>query len=164
MNISASLQESINKQIQLELSSMYAYYGMAAWFETTPYKGFASWMRKQSEEEKEHADRFFDYLNERGGSVTLLGLPEPKATYDAPIDAFKASLEHEQKVTASIYAMYAQAQSEGDFATLEFLNWFLKEQVEEESSVQDMIDRLEMAAGYPGAMMQLDRLAATRED
>ena len=163
MNISESLQNAINDQINLELTSMYAYYAMAAWFETTPYTGFAAWMKKQSQEEQEHADKFFAYVNERGGTVKLKAIPEPKASFEKPIEAFKASLAHEQAVTKSIYGIYKMAQDEGDYATLEFLNWFLSEQVEEEATVQDMIDKLELSQDNAGALMRLDYFSGKRE-
>jgi len=159
MKISDKLEELINKQIQMEFESRYAYLAMSAWFETTPFGGFAQWMRLQASEENFHAMKFFDYLNDRFGTVKLMSIGEPKASYESPLDAFRASLSHEQKVTASINDLYAAAMEEKDFATMEFLNWFLSEQVEEEKSVQDMIDELELAGSDPDALLRLDKKA-----
>lgn len=162
MKISAKLEGLINKQIQMEFTSRYAYLALSAWFETTPFQGFAKWMREQASEENFHAMKFFDYLNDRFGTVKLLPLDAPQAKFSSPLDAFKASLKHEQAVTKSINALYAAALAEKDFATMQFLDWFLKEQVEEEKSVQDMIDDLALAGKDPDALLRLDKAASER--
>ncbi|MEM1059992.1 MAG: ferritin [Verrucomicrobiota bacterium] len=159
MKISAKLEELINLQIQLEFESRYAYLAMSAWFETTPFQGFAFWMRSQASEENFHGMKFFDYLVDRFGTVKLMPIGEPTLTFGSPLDAFRASLAHEQKVTKSINDLYTAATDEKDYATLEFLNWFLKEQVEEEKSVQDVIDELELAGTDPDALLRLDKKA-----
>lgn len=159
MKIKPAIEDLINQQIQMEFESRYAYLAMSAWFETTPFQGFASWMRRQASEENFHAMKFFDYLNDRFGTVKLLPIGEPAADFGSPLAAFRASLAHEQKVTASIHALYEAAMAEKDFATLEFLNWFLSEQVEEEKTVQDVIDELELAGDDPDALLRLDKKA-----
>lgn len=163
MKISATIEDLINKQIQMEFESRYAYLAMSAWFETTPFQGFAAWMRRQASEENFHAMKFFDYLNDRFGTVKLLPIGEPKASFSSPLEAFKSSLSHEEKVTASINSLYEAAQAEKDFATMEFLNWFLSEQVEEEKTVQDVIDELELAGEDPDALLRLDKKAKEDE-
>lgn len=160
MKISPKLEDLINKQIQIEFTSRYAYLAMSAWFETTPFGGFAKWMRDQASEENFHAMKFFDYLNDRFGVVKLLPLDAPQGEFTSPLEAFRCSLKHEQAVTESINNIYAAALEEKDFATMEFLDWFLKEQVEEEKSVQDMIDDLELAGKEPDALLRLDSDAA----
>ena len=162
MKLSNKLEKVLNDQINLELCSAYAYLGMAAYFDRTPFTGFAKWMQTQSSEELGHANRFFKYIVERGGKVTLQAIPEPKCDYKSPLDAFKASLGHEQKVSAAICAIYDQAAAEKDFPTLSFLKWFLDEQVEEERNVGDMVAKLELAGDNSGALYQLDRHAAER--
>lgn len=156
MKISSQLETLINQQIQLEFESRYAYLALSAWFETTPFRGFAAWMRKQASEENFHAMKFFDYLNDRFGTVKLQPIGEPASRFESPLAAFKAALSHEQRVTASINALYEAALGEKDYQTVEFLNWFLREQVEEEKTVQDMIDELEMAGKAPDALFRLD--------
>src|ERR1035438_5832806 len=132
MKLSNKLEKVLNDQINLEFSSAYAYLRMAAYFDRTPFTGFGKWMQVQSSEEIGHADRFFKYIVERGGKVTLQAIPEPKCDFKSPLEAFKASLGNEQKVSASICAMYELATAEKDYPTLSFLKWFLDEQRSEE--------------------------------
>ncbi len=164
MKLSAKLQKVLNDQVNLELSSAYAYLGMVAYFESTPFTGFGAWMRVQSGEEVGHANRFFKYIIERGAKVSLAAITQPKCDYRSPIEAFKASLAHEQKVSAAICAIYEQAAAEKDFPTLSFLKWFLDEQVEEERNVSEMLAKLELAGDNRGALYQLDQQAGRRAE
>lgn len=159
MKIGTKLEERINQQIQMEFQSRYAYLGLSAWFETTPFRGFAAWMRRQASEENFHAMKFFDYLVNRFGTVELMPIAAPSSQFDSPLHAFQVALDHERKVTASIHALYEAALAEKDYQTMEFLNWFLREQVEEEKTVQDLIDELTLAAEDRDAMMRLDEEA-----
>lgn len=161
MKISPRLEKAINDQIRLELESEMAYLAICAWFETTPFKGFTKWMRIQSAEEHLHAMKFFDYLNTRFGVVELQALPKPEVKLKTPLDGFKVALAHEQKVTACINNLYALAREENDYQTQDFLGWFLQEQIEEEKSVQDMIDRLELVGDEPNALLLIDQEAAS---
>ena len=162
MKLSSKLEKALNDQVNLEFSSAYAYLGMAAYFERTPFTGFAKWMAIQSHEEIGHANRFFKYIVERGGKVTLKAIPEPKSEYKAPVEAFRASLGHEQKVSAAICAIYELATAEKDYPTLSFLKWFLDEQVEEERNVGDMLAKLELVSDNVNGLYQVDRFAAMR--
>ncbi|OIO58701.1 MAG: ferritin [Verrucomicrobia bacterium CG_4_10_14_3_um_filter_43_23] len=162
MKLSTKLEKLINDQTNLELTAAYIYLGMAAWFETTPYDGFSIWMRKQFNEEIGHAMRFFDFLKNRNNVIELEALAKPTCSFASPIEVFKASLTHEQKVTRSIQHIYKVAEEEDDFTTMEFLNWFLKEQVEEEKNVQDMLDKLLLAGENPDALLRIDALAGKR--
>jgi ferritin len=164
MKLSSKLEKVLNDQINLELSSAYAYLGMAAYFETTPFTGFGKWMQLQSKEEQGHADRFFKYIVERGGKVTLGAISQPKCDYKSPLDVFKASLGHEQKVSASICAIYELAAAEKDYATLSFLKWFLDEQVEEERNVTDILAKLELVGDNRSALYQVDQQAGRRAE
>lgn len=162
MKLSSKMEKVLNDQINLELSSAYAYLGMAAYFESTPFTGFAKWMRGQSAEELDHANRFFKYIVERGGKVALQAIPASKCDYKAPLDAFKAALGHEQKVSAAICAIYELAGAEKDYPTMSFLKWFLDEQVEEEQNVCEILAKLELAGDRPMAILQLDHHASRR--
>ena len=164
MKLSSKLEKVLNDQINLELSSAYAYLGMAAYFERTAFTGFGKWMQLQSKEETGHADRFFKYIVERGGKVTLQAIAEPKCDYRSPLDAFKASLGHEQRVSAAICAIYELATTEKDYPTLSFLKWFLDEQVEEERNVGDILAKLEMVGDHRGALYQIDKQAGRRAE
>jgi len=162
MKLPIKLEKALNEQINLEFSSAYAYLGMAAYFEQTAFTGFAKWMRVQSDEELEHARKFFNYLVERNGRVVLKGLPEPKLDYKSPLESFQASLGHEQKVSAAICGLYELAQNEKDYPTLSFLKWFLDEQVEEEKTVTDFIAKLELVGESHNGLYQIDKLAGRR--
>jgi ferritin len=135
---------------------------MAAYFETTPFTGFASWMKTQSGEEIEHANKFYDYLAERNGKIKLQPIPAAKCDYKTALEAFQTSLGHEQKVSAAILTIYELAQSEKDFATLSFLKWFLDEQVEEEKNVGDMLAKVEMIGDNRNGLFHLDHQAGKR--
>ena len=164
MKLSNKLEKALNDQINLELSSAYAYLGMAAYFEHTALTGFGKWMEVQSAEELGHANRFFKYIVERGGRVKLEALSEPKYDYKSALDAFKASLGHEQKVSAAICAIYELAAAEKDYATVSFLKWFLDEQVEEERNVGDILAKLELVGDNTSGLYQIDREAARRAE
>ena len=164
MKLSSKLEKVLNDQINLELSSAYAYYGMAAYFERTAFTGFGKWMELQSNEELGHANRFFKYIVERGGKVTLQAIPEPKCDYKSPHDAFKVSLGQEQKVSAAICAIYELATVEKDYPTLSFLKWFLDEQVEEEHNVGDILAKLELIGENHNGLYQIDKQAGRRAE
>jgi len=157
----SSVQKAINKQIKNELQAHYNYLGMSAHFEKTAYLGFATWMRTQSSDEYTHAMKLFDYLRERNATIELAAIDAPKTDYDPqPIEVFKISLAQEQGVTQQINDIYELALKEKDYATLQFLTWFLQEQVEEENTVQDIVDRLNLAGDNAAALLRLDSEAA----
>ena len=162
MKLSSKIEKALNDQINLEFSSAYAYLGMAAYFDQTPFTGFAKWMQLQSKEEIGHANRFFKYIVERGGKVALQAIPQPKCEYKSALAAFKVSLGHEQKVSAAICAIYELAISEKDYATLSFLKWFLDEQVEEEKGVGELITKLELIGNNINGLFQIDHQAGSR--
>ncbi len=162
MKLSSKLEKALNEQMHLEFISAYAYLGMAAHFEQTPFSGFAKWMQVQSSEELEHAHKFFGYIANRNGKVVLKALPEPKLDYKSPLEVFRASLGHEEKVSASIGALYELAQSEKDYPTASFLKWFLDEQVEEEKVVSDFVLKLELVGENHNGLYQIDKLASRR--
>ena len=164
MKLEHKLKESLNKQINYELQSSYNYLAMSAWFETTPYKGFSSWMKKQSDEEQMHAMKFYNYLLDRGGSIDLLSIEKPDYQFDTPLSVYQSSLEQEEKVSESIRSLYVIAEDLKDHATKHFLNWFLEEQVEEEKAVKDMIDRLTLVGDHPAGLLSLDAEAAARPE
>ena len=164
MKLSSKLEKVLNDQVHLEFSSAYAYLGMAAYFERTPFTGFGKWMQLQSKEELGHANRFFKYIVERGGKITLQAIAEPKCDYKSPLDAFKASLGHEQRVSASVCAIYELAVAEKDYATLSFLKWFLDEQVEEERNVTDILAKLELVGDNNSGLYQIDQQAGRRAE
>ena len=160
--ISPAIQNAINDQIKHEFFSSYLYLSMSAYFETLSLPGFAHWMRVQSQEEHEHAMKFFDFLNDRGGSVELQALDQPPGEFQSPLDVFEQSLAHERKVTALIHRLYELALKESDYATQTLLQWFITEQVEEEKNAGQIVEQLKMTGGEPSALLLLDRELAGR--
>ncbi|MES2997053.1 MAG: ferritin [Verrucomicrobiota bacterium] len=156
------LAKLLNAQINHEMESSYAYLAMAAWFERTPYRGFANWMFNQSREETMHALKFYHYIVDRDAKVELEPLAKPKCEFTNPIDVFQQSLEQERKVTKQINDLYDLAEKVRDHATKNLLLWFLNEQIEEEKSVRDMLDRLILAGDDPASLLVLDREAGAR--
>ena len=160
--ISESLAKSVNDQIKKEIESAYLYLGMSMFCETQNLKGAARWLKLQWDEELGHAMRLVGHIHARGGSVTLQALAAPPATFGSPKDLFTKVLEHERAVTASINALYAQAIKENDYALQVELQWFVKEQVEEEGSVMDILSQLEMVGQNTTALLMLDRSLGSR--
>ena len=119
--------------------------------------GFANWMRVQAQEEDSHAMKFYNFINERGGRVLLTPIDGPPTEWDSPLATFEAVLEHEQKVTSLINELVELALAEHDHATNIFLQWFVSEQVEEEDSVNDVIQQIKMVGGAEGGLFMLDR-------
>ena len=146
----------INEQIAHEFYASYLYLAMAAHFEEQNLEGFAQWMRMQSDEEDEHAMKLFDYLVERGERIELGAIDEPPVEFGSPVDAFRAALEHEKKVTGLINDIYEAAVDAKDYPTQVMLQWFIEEQVEEEDVTGTAVERLEMAGDSNAAIMFLD--------
>jgi ferritin len=155
--LNEAIENVLNAQIQREFESAYLYLSMAAYFEAENLPGFAHWMRMQSEEEREHAMRLFDYVLERGGRPQLQAIDEPPGGYDSPFDAVEQALDHERKITESIHQIYARAVEENDYATQSEMQWFVEEQVEEEQSAAGLVAALRQAGDDSAAMFILDR-------
>jgi len=157
MRISASMQRALNEQIQKEFGASYLYLSMAAYFAEKNLNGFARWMRLQANEELEHAMRLFEYVNQRGGRVLLQAVGKPPSDFGRPRDAFGKALEHEQAVTASIHRLYALADQHSDLATMRALDWFVTEQVEEESNFSLIIRKLKRVEGDGRGLLMVDQ-------
>jgi ferritin len=155
--LTAELEAAFNDQVTLELESAHQYLALSAWLEAEGLPGMAHWMRMQAGEEHEHAMRFYQFLIDRSAQVKLGAIPQPKSEFDSVIDVFRASLSAEHRVTAAINALYAAATEARDFASYPLLDWFVKEQVEEEATVQQIIDDLERTEGSGHALLMLDR-------
>lgn len=158
--LSKSIQKALNGQIQKEFSSSYLYLAMAAYCETKNLPGMASWLKVQAQEEWGHGMKILDYINDRGGTVTLQAIEQPPAEFGSPVDVFKAVLEHEQNITAAINDLYALAIKENDYATQIMLQWFITEQIEEEKNASDTLELLKMAGEH---VIVLDHRLGKRE-
>ncbi|HEY5792336.1 MAG TPA: ferritin [Chthoniobacterales bacterium] len=151
----------LNEQIRNEFQSHQIYLALSAWFETTPYKGFAAKYRQQALEEHGHALKIYNFLADRDGRIRILALEEPRLKIQSVLDAAKSALEQEQAVSAQIRNIYKVAQTEEDFETLSFLKWFLDEQVEEERTAKDLVEYVQAAGASTTALLELDQHAAT---
>ncbi|PID27657.1 MAG: ferritin [Candidatus Cloacimonadota bacterium] len=160
--ISEKLEKAINNQINKEMFSAYYYYSMAAYLETIGLSGFANFFKIQVAEERYHTDKFFKYLNERGGTVRLEAIAKPPADFGSALHVFELALQHEEYVTKSINDVMALAVEEKDFATVSFLNWFVDEQVEEEATMNEMVNHLKLINGEGKGVLLLDRELAKR--
>ena len=155
--------DGFNDQINKELYSSYLYLAMSAHFESVNLSGFAAWMKVQSNEETEHGMKMYQYVFERGGRVVLEAIAKPAAEYKTPLDVMKKVLEHEKKVTASIEALYELALKEKDYATQVMLQWFIKEQVEEEKNASDIIELLKSIGDNPAGLAMVDQRLGFRK-
>ena len=155
--LSRTVQEAMNKQIKNEFYSAYQYLSMAAYCEAANLPGFARWMRAQSQEELQHAMKFYDFILDRGGRVLLQAMDQPVADFGSPLEVFEQALGHEQRVTAMINDLYGLAVKENDYASQTFLQWFVTEQVEEEKNAGDVVETLKMIGGKSEALFLLDR-------
>ncbi len=140
--LSTKMVNALNDQIKWELQSSYLYLGMAAYLNDAKFDGVAKWMRAQAREEVGHAMKFYDYIEERGNRVVLQPIPAPEKKWKDVTEVMEKSLEHEKFVTDLIYKLVDLAASEKDHATAVFLQWFVKEQVEEEATFRGILDQL----------------------
>jgi ferritin len=155
--IKGKMESALNKQLNAEFYSSYLYLSMSAYFESINIKGFANWMRIQTQEELVHAMKFYDYINERGGRVTLTAVEAPPIEWDSPLAAFEHVYKHEQKVTGLINELVNLSISEKDHASNNFLQWFVAEQVEEESSADAIVQKLKLIGEEHGGLFMLDQ-------
>jgi ferritin len=162
MRMPDDLEAAFNRQVTMELTSATAYLQMAAFFADRNLVGMSAWMRAQAGEERAHADRFLDFILDRGNRVRIGDVPAPVAEFDGPDQAFEAALAQERAVTEAIHALYRLASDLGDLASFPFLQAFIAEQNEEESTVQTILDRLRLAAGDSGAIFLLDHELGAR--
>ena len=141
--ISSKMQKALNTHLNEEFYSSYLYLSMAAYFEAKNLKGFANWMRIQAAEEQMHGMKFFNFILQKGGKVTLAEIGAPKIEWKSISEVFTDTLKHEQKITGLINKLVEVAMLEKDFATNNFLQWFVTEQVEEEANVEEIIHKID---------------------
>lgn len=153
---------SLNKQINAEFYSSYLYLSMASFFESINLKGFAQWMYIQSQEETTHGMKIYNYLIDRRAAVTFTSIDAPESVWQSAFEVFKTSLAHEIKVTAMINNLVETAIKHKDHETFEFLQWFVKEQVEEEKNADEILQTLKMIGNDMGALLSLDRELSKR--
>ena len=155
--LSQKMLDALNDQVNAEYYSAYLYRSMAAHCDAINFRGFGKWFREQAKEEDDHAMKFQQYILDRFGRVELKPIQAPPNTWNTPLAVFEAALEHERHVTSRINALAEMAAAEKDFATGIFLQWFITEQVEEESTVDQIVQQMRMTQGSAGGMFWLDR-------
>lgn len=160
--ISVKMQKALNKHLNEELFSSYLYLSMAAYFESKNLKGFATWMKIQSQEEYMHGMKFYDFINQVGGKVTLTQINAPKTSWKNIMEVFIETLAHEKYITDLINKLVDLAILEKDHATNNFLQWFVNEQVEEVATAEDLVNKLEMIGDNKNGLFMLDRELGSR--
>jgi ferritin len=160
--IGKKMLDALNEQINAELYSAYLYRAMAAQFEADNLRGFAHWMDVQAKEEENHARKIYEFLVDRGGRVVLKAIGAPPAEWKSALAVFEDSYAHEQKVTGLINRLFEMAAKENDYPTQVELQWFVKEQVEEEKSAGDIVAMLKMVGESGTPLIMLDRQLAAR--
>ena len=151
------LEAAFNDQINKELYSEYLYLGMKAIFADMNLPGFVNWFDVQVQEERAHAMGMFDYVHERNAQVTLEAIDKPEIKGSTPLEIFEQVLEHEEYVTSRINAVMDVAEETKDRAAMIFLNWYVKEQVEEEASVGAVLAQLKMIGNDMNGLLALDK-------
>ncbi len=160
--ISKKLHQNICEQVGKEFYSAHLYLSMVSYFEVETLQGFATWLRVQAQEELGHGLIFFNYLSQIGQRVILPAIVPPPAESNPPADIFRQGLAHEKIVTASIYNLVDIAISDKDYATQRFLDWFINEQVEEESNFATVLGKLEKIKNSSEGLFLLDKELSTR--
>lgn len=160
--INEKMKNAFNDQINKELYSEYLYLAMKSKFAEMNLQGFVNWFDVQVQEEHAHAMGMYNYLLERGGEVELLAIDKPELKGSTPLENFEQVLEHEEYVTSRINALMDVAEEVKDRAALSFLDWYLKEQVEEESNVGGVLATLKLIGEDKKALLMLDKDLATR--
>ncbi len=155
--IKDNVQTALNNQLNSELYASYYYLSMSAYFQAINLTGFASWMRAQAQEELMHAMRVYDFINDREGDVDLTAIAAPKRQWDNSLAAFEDAYRHEKAVTAQIYDLVDLSLTERDHATNTFLQWFVTEQVEEEATASDIVNKLKLVGNDGNGLFILDR-------
>jgi ferritin len=155
--ISDKMQKALNEQINAEIFSSYLYLSMAAWFESENWNGFAAWMKMQSGEEYGHGMKFYKYIHDVDAKVTLDAIEKPKTDWKTPLEAFEEARKHELYITDRINKLVALAIQESDYATQLFLNYFVTEQVEEVSTVTQIVHKFKILGDNKTSIFLLDR-------
>lgn len=156
MMLSKKVVELLNNQVNKEFYSAYLYLDMSNYYKDEGLEGFANWYRIQAQEERDHALLFMDYLQQNGESVTLEAIDKPDQDFKEFIDPLKVGAEHERFVTGLIHNVYAAAYDDKDFRTMQFLDWFVKEQAEEEDTADDLVKKFQLFATDGKGLYMLD--------
>lgn len=160
--LNAKVRELLNDQINKEFYSAYLYLEFSNYFDTVGLDGFANWYKIQAQEERDHAMLFYQYLKNSNETVTFEAIDKPKTEINAHIDVMRAGLKHEEYVTSLINEIYSAAHDVKDFKTMQFLDWFVQEQGEEEKNANDLITKMELFGSDPKSLYMLNSELAAR--
>ena len=154
--LSEKVAALLNEQVNKEFYSAYLYLDFSNYFSERGLDGFANWYRIQAQEERDHAMLFYQYLHNNNAKVTLGAIAKPDKALSSDMAVLKAGLEHEMYVTGLIHDIYAAADEDKDFRTMQFLNWFVKEQGEEEVNANEMVSKMELFGSDPRGLYLLN--------
>jgi ferritin len=160
--LNAKVRDLLNQQINKEFYSAYLYLDFSNYFKAAGLDGFANWYMVQAQEERDHAMLFYTYLQNENAVVTLEAIDKPDKVFECHMDVLKAGLAHEEYVTASINDIYAAAYDVRDFRTMQFLDWFVKEQGEEEKNADATVKKFDLYGNDPKSLYMLDNEMAAR--
>ncbi len=160
--LTAKVHELLNAQINKEFYSAYLYLHFSNYFKEESLDGFSNWYKVQAQEERDHAMLFYTYLQNENMPVTLEAIGKPEVEITDYMSVLQAGLKHEIYVTSLINDIYAEAYAVKDFRTMQFLDWFVKEQGEEESNAQDLIDKMKLFGSDPRSLYLLNQELAAR--
>ena len=160
--LNKKVSDLLNEQINKELYSAYLYLDMNNYFDKRGLSGFANWYMIQAQEERDHAMLIYKYMQNNDCPIKLNAIAMPDKVFKTDMDVLKAGLEHEEYVTASIHTIYDAAYKVKDFRTMQFLDWFVKEQGEEETNARDMITKMELFGSDPKSLYMLNQELAAR--
>jgi ferritin len=161
--ITKKMQDALNEQVKHEVDSSYIYLSMAANFYHQGWEGMAKWMKKQSHEERTHAEKFFKHLVDRESRVELKSVTKPKTEWATPLEAFKDAYKHEQFITGKINELVKLAEEEKDYPASVMLQWFVDEQVEEEANASMIVQQLERVGDSGTGLYVIDAQLGKRE-
>ena len=161
--LSQKVKELLNTQVNKEMYSAYLYLDFSGFFAEAGLGGFAAWYKKQANEEMEHAFKIYDYIYANGDKVELLAIDKPNVTLSDELSVLKEGLKHEQYVTSLIHNIYKEAMEEKDFRTMQFMDWFIKEQCEEEENAAELIAKYEKFGKDAAALYELNKELGKRE-
>ena len=161
--LSNKMEKALNEQVNAEMYSAYLYLSMSAYFEDQNLSGFANWMHVQAQEEMTHAMKIYRYIHDRGGSVELEQIDKPQIKWDSAQKVLEDVYSHEQKVTEMIHNLVNLAREEKDHGTDNMLQWFVSEQVEEETNADELLNQVKMVKGQPQGLLMLDRELKQRQ-
>ncbi|ALM50409.1 ferritin [Flavobacterium psychrophilum] len=154
--LSDTMQKALNEQIRMESESSQIYLAMASWAEIKGFEGIAAFMFKQSDEERQHMLKLLKYVNQRGGEAVISALDEPRLDYTSFRTLFRQLYEHEVKVSASINELVDIALTGKDYATHNFLQWYVSEQIEEEATAKVILDKIDLIGDDKGGLYMFD--------